>query len=146
MVEAVKAFKPDVIHVVSPGDVSELGVYIARTLQIPLAISWHTNLHEFGAMRLKKMFSWGWLTEFSEAQILNALIVFYRLGDVLYAPNDELVDMLIERTGRPVFLMKRGIDTGLFTPDRRTVNDGIPRLGYVGRLTPEERAFFENAG
>jgi phosphatidylinositol alpha 1,6-mannosyltransferase len=93
-------------------------------------------------MRLKRMFSWGWLTEFSEAQILNALIVFYRLGDVLYAPNDELVDMLIERTGKPVFLMKRGIDTGLFTPARRTVNDGILRLGYVGRLTPEKSVRF----
>jgi glycosyltransferase involved in cell wall biosynthesis len=139
---AVKEFKPDVIHVVSPGDVSEIGVYIARTLQIPLAISWHTNLHEFGAMRLKKMFSWGWLTDFSEAQILNALIVFYKLGDVLYAPNDELVDMLVERTGKPVFLMKRGIDTALFTPAKRTVNDGILRLGYVGRITPEKSVRF----
>ena len=142
VVEAVKEFQPDVIHVVSPGDVSELGVYIARTLQIPLAISWHTNLHEFGAMRLKKMFSWGWLSEFSETQILNALIVFYRLGDVLYAPNDELVEMLVERTGKPVFLMKRGIDTQLFNPARRTVNDGILRLGYVGRITPEKSVRF----
>jgi phosphatidylinositol alpha 1,6-mannosyltransferase len=142
VVAAVKEFRPDVIHVVSPGDVSELGVYIARTLQIPLAISWHTNLHEFGAMRLKKMFSWGWLSNFSEAQILNALIVFYRLGDVLYAPNDELVDMLIERTGKPVFLMKRGIDTQLFTPAKRTVSDGILRLGYVGRITPEKSVRF----
>jgi glycosyltransferase involved in cell wall biosynthesis len=146
--EMVEDFKPDIVHVVSPGDVSEIGVYIARKLDLPLAISWHTNLHEFGAMRLSKMLWWmgeqtrQGVVEASETQILNILIAFYRMGDVLYAPNDELVDMLRERTGRPVFLMKRGIDTELFTPARRAVNDGILRLGYVGRITPEKSVRF----
>jgi phosphatidylinositol alpha 1,6-mannosyltransferase len=49
---------------------------------------------------------------------------------------------LRERTGKPVFLMKRGIDTQLFTPAKRTVNDGILRLGYVGRTTPEKSVRF----
>lgn len=65
-----------------------------------------------------------------------------QLGDVLYAPNEELVEMLQRRTGRPVFPMKRGIDTELFTPSRRTVNDGVLRLGYVGRITPEKNVLF----
>lgn len=148
--ETVKAFAPDIIHVVSPGDVSEIGVYLAKKLKLPLAISWHTNLHEFGARRLETLLSWSWLGEqtrrtisgFSEAQILNALILFYRLGDVLFAPNDELVDMLTARTGKPVFLMKRGIDTELYSPSRRTVADGILRVGYVGRTTPEKNVRF----
>ena len=80
--------------------------------------------------------------DFSEAQILNAVLAFYRLGDVLYAPNTELVDMLRERTDKPVFLMKRGIDTQLFTPAKRTIDDGILRLGYVGRTTPEKSVRF----
>ncbi len=37
-------------------------------------------------------------------------------------------DLLIERTGKPVFLMKRGIDTQLFAPAKPTVRDGILRL------------------
>jgi len=78
----------------------------------------------------------------SESTILSAMIAFYRLGDVLYAPNDELVGMLRERTQKPVFLMKRGIDTQLFTPSRRTVADGMLRLGYVGRVTPEKNVRF----
>ncbi len=73
---------------------------------------------------------------------MGACLAFYRLGAVLYAPNLELVAMLRESTGKPVFLMKRGIDTGLFHPARRTVDDNILRLGYVGRITPEKSVRF----
>jgi glycosyltransferase involved in cell wall biosynthesis len=146
--EVIEAFNPDIIHVVSPGDVSEIGVYIAKRMKIPLAISWHTNLHEFGALRLARMLDWmgdaarSGIATLSESTILSATIAFYRLGDVLYAPNIELVEMLRERTRKPVFLMKRGIDTQLFSPARRTVGDGVLRLGYVGRVTPEKNVRF----
>lgn len=145
---AVRDFRPDIIHVVSPGDVSEIGVYIAKKLKLPLAISWHTNIHEFAATRLAKALSWigprllKGVTPLCESQVLNAVLTFYRLGDVLYAPNIELVEMLRARTGKPVFLMKRGIDTQFFTPARRSVNDGVLRLGYVGRITPEKSVRF----
>lgn len=144
-------FQPDIIHVVSPGDVSEVGVWLAKRRGIPLAISWHTNLHEFGAMRLKKALNWLPASVSDAAsgvanwQIMELVLAFYRLGNVLYAPNPELVEMLRRRTGKPVFLMTRGIDTTLFTPDRRTVNDGVLRLGYVGRITPEKSVRFFKA-
>jgi glycosyltransferase involved in cell wall biosynthesis len=144
----LRDFRPDIIHVVSPGDVSEIGVYLAKRMKLPLAISWHTNLHEFGAMRLDRSLSRipkslrQPIVQGSEKAILNIVLAFYRLGSILFAPNDELVAMLKERTGRPTFLMKRGIDTELFTPARRTVSDGILRLGYVGRITPEKSVRF----
>jgi glycosyltransferase involved in cell wall biosynthesis len=80
--------------------------------------------------------------DFSEGNILNMVLAFYKMGDVLYAPNDELVRMLAERTQKPVFLMKRGIDTELFHPARRTVHDDVLRLGFVGRVTPEKSVRF----
>jgi glycosyltransferase involved in cell wall biosynthesis len=145
---ALREFRPDIIHVVSPGDVSEIGVYLAKKMKLPLAISWHTNLHEFGAMRLAKLLKWAGqgvrtaASSVSEHWILEAMVAFYRMGDVLYAPNDALVEMLEKRTGKPVFLMKRGIDTGLFTPARRTVRDDLLRIGFVGRTTPEKNVRF----
>lgn len=145
---AVRDFQPDIIHVVSPGDVSEIGVYVAKKLKLPLAISWHTNIHEFAATRLAKTMSWAGTALLNkmipacEAQVLNAVLAFYRLGDVLYAPNTELVEMLRERTGKPVYLMTRGIDTEFFTAARRTADDRILRLGYVGRITPEKSVRF----
>ena len=136
----LRRFRPDIIHVVSPGDVSEIGVFLAKRLRIPLAISWHTNLHEFAAMRLTKVLSGSWrvVPRLTQTGILEAMIAFYRLGNVLFAPNEELVQMLQERARRPVFMMKRGIDTTLFQPARRTLSDGLLRVGYVGRITPEK--------
>jgi phosphatidylinositol alpha 1,6-mannosyltransferase len=141
---AIREFRADLIHITSPGDVGELGALMARQMKIPLVISWHTNLHEFGARRLHRML--GWLPDAvrdpvcagSEYYILEICLKFYGMGRVLFAPNPELVKMLAERTGKPAFLMKRGIDTAQYTPARRTVHDGIFRLGYVGRITPEK--------
>ncbi len=141
-------FRPDIIHVVSPGDVSEIGTFYAKKRKLPLAISWHTNLHEFGSMRLGKSLAWTpdrlrrGVEKSSEAAILRIVMAFYKLGQVLYAPNDELVDLVGKHTGKPTFLMKHGIDTQLFHPAKRTVNDGVLRLGYVGRITPEKSVRF----
>jgi glycosyltransferase involved in cell wall biosynthesis len=146
--KAVEEFRPDIVRVVSPGDVSTVGVYVAKKLKVPLAISWHTNLHEFGAMRLMNSLRWmpdgirNAVGRFTEAQSLRICLAFYRKGDVLYEPNAELVAMLRDGTGKPVFPMKRGIDTHLFDPAKRTLNDGILRIGYVGRITPEKSVRF----
>jgi glycosyltransferase involved in cell wall biosynthesis len=142
--DEITHFKADLIHITSPGDVGEMGAVLAYRLKIPLVISWHTNFHEFGARRLERMLGWlpravsDGVGRLSERHIFGAMIRFYSLGRVLFAPNDELVAMLEEKTGKPTFLMKRGIDTALFNPARRTVTDGVFRLGYVGRITPEK--------
>ncbi len=144
----LREFQPDIIHIVSPGDVSTIGAYLAWRGKVPLAISWHTNLHEFAAMRLERALWWlpkaarQSAAEWTGAQTLRACRAFSRMGAVLYAPNPELVEMLRKSTGKAVFLMKRGIDTELFHPARRTLNDGVLRLGYVGRITPEKSVRF----
>ncbi len=141
---ALKKFKPDVIHIVSPGDVSEIGLALALALRIPLVISWHTNLHEFGEMRLRRMLEWlpgplkNGVCRVSEKIMLAILIGFYMFGKVLYAPNQELVDLLVRRTGRRTLLMTRGIDTEVFSPAKRRATDGVFRMGFVGRITPEK--------
>jgi glycosyltransferase involved in cell wall biosynthesis len=145
---AILAFKADLIHITSPGDVGEMGAVLAYQLKIPLVISWHTNFHEFGARRLERMLHWlpaslrSPICEASEHHILNAMIRFYKIGRILFAPNDELIAMLEQRTGLPTFLMKRGIDANLYSPAKRTKHDGIFRLGYVGRITPEKSVRF----
>ncbi len=146
--QILEEFKPDIVHIVSPGDVSLIGLQLAKQMKLPLAISWHTNLHDFGAMRLDRAISWApdpareSVSSATSTAILAIVLAFYKLGDVLYAPNDELVQMIHERTGKPVFLMKRGIDTQLYSPAKRTADDGILRLGYVGRITPEKSVRF----
>jgi phosphatidylinositol alpha 1,6-mannosyltransferase len=141
---ALAAFRPDVVHIFSPGEFGQLGAYLAHSLQIPLVASWHTNLHQFAARRLRKLLACvpadcseqcsGW----AEKAALRLILRFYRIARVTLAPTPEQVRWLRRMTGQPSFLMPRGVDCQQFHPNRRTVRDGIFRLGYVGRVTPEK--------
>ncbi|MGD0444998.1 MAG: glycosyltransferase [Edaphobacter sp.] len=142
----LERFRPDVIHITGPSELGLFGAYFAREMGVPLAASWHTNIHEYAARRM------GWLTgRLSgsrgaaieggvEAGTLWATSQFYKLAKVLFAPNDELCRMLKRTTGRPCFLMQRGVDTEWLSPAHRTreVTDGTVVLGYVGRLSVEK--------
>jgi phosphatidylinositol alpha 1,6-mannosyltransferase len=138
------AFQPEIIHVTGPSELGIFGAYFAWTHGVPLAASWHTNLHEYASRRL-----W-WLTRALpggarvergvEAGALAVAIQFYRLAKVLFAPNVELCTMLQEGTGKTCHLMQRGVDTELFAPGRRrrSEDDGGFVVGYVGRLSIEK--------
>jgi phosphatidylinositol alpha 1,6-mannosyltransferase len=146
--ETLAEFRPDVIHVTSPGEFGQLGAYLAHTLRIPLVASWHTNLHQFAARRLQKLLCFvpgRWperVTDWAERMALVPLLRFYRIARVTLAPTPGLVRWLEQSTGRRTFLMPRGVDGELFHPARRTVTDNILRFGYVGRVTPEKRVRF----
>ena len=51
----LKDFRPDVIHITGPSDIGILGAWLAHRQRVPLLASWHTNLHEFAALRLNKL-------------------------------------------------------------------------------------------
>jgi glycosyltransferase involved in cell wall biosynthesis len=135
--KVLRDFAPDLVHITGPGDAGILGALLAHQLHAPLAASWHTNLHEFAARRLPPALG-SQAASFAERKALDMCIRFYRLAKVLFAPNQELVNLLATRTGRPVFLMSRGIDVDLFSPSRRNRSDGRFIIGYVGRLSPEK--------
>lgn len=143
----IAEFKPDVIHITGLNDVSILGVYIAYKAfdyDIPVVASWHTNLHEFAATRLHQTFRFvpkkirQPLIELAERKIFDGAMLYYKMGKVLLVPNQELIEALEKNTKRSARLMIRGVDTELFAPEKRTVNDNIFRLGFVGRLQPEK--------
>ena len=132
------AFRPDVMHITGLNDVSILGSYLAWKLRIPLVGSWHTNLHEFAAQRLRKLLHkapehfTSRVAAFAERKIFDGSMLYYKIPSVILAPNQELIDQLKARTDRPSFLMGRGVDTEVFSPQRRTVSDNVIRLGSVG--------------
>jgi glycosyltransferase involved in cell wall biosynthesis len=143
----IAEFKPDVIHITGLNDVSILGVYIAYKAfdyEIPVVASWHTNLHEFAATRLRQTFRFvpkklsEPLISLAERKIFDGAMLYYKMGKVILAPNQDLIDALKKGTKRSAHLMTRGVDTELFAPEKRTVKDQIFRLGFVGRLQPEK--------
>ncbi|MDE3104220.1 MAG: glycosyltransferase [Acidobacteriota bacterium] len=143
---ALEHFQPQVIHITGPSELGFAGAYFAWEMGVPLAASWHTNVHEYAARRLE---SWsrrlpGGLARGLEGGVQLAAWhsagAFYRLARVLYAPNAELCAQLQAATGRTCHLMQRGVDTTLFSPARRrrAADDTTLRLGYVGRLSVEK--------
>ena len=148
VVREIREFRADLIHLTGPGDMGLLGLYAALRLRLPLVISWHTSLHEYAARRLERLTSFfgkrvsGGLGRFAEMLSLGILKWFYRRAKVVLAPNDELVAFLRVMTRRPVFLMRRGVESEIFSPARRTRSSGPFRIGYVGRLTTEKNVRF----
>ena len=138
------AFKPDVLHITGVNDVSIVGAYLGWKLQIPIVGSWHTNIHEFAAHRITKMLRFlpraavGRIAGFAERKILDGAVLYYKMPKVVLSPNQELVDLLGQGTGRISRMMTRGVDAEKFSPQKRTVDDGIFRLGFVGRLRAEK--------
>lgn len=137
-------FRPDVLHITGLNDVSIAGSYAAWRLGIPMIGSWHTNLHEFAGRRLARSLGFlpagarDGLQSLVERKIFDGAMLYYRMPKTIMAPNPEFVDMLGRRTRREVRLMGRGVDTILFSPDKRSKSDGRIRLGFVGRLRAEK--------
>jgi glycosyltransferase involved in cell wall biosynthesis len=141
---AVERFRPDLVHITGPNHCSILGAIIAHRLRVPLTASWHTNVHEYAGRRLERILA-SFPQKLREAagaavekRSLNQLIRIYRRATIVFAPNPELLMMLESRTGRPAYLMHRGIDTELFSPRWRDRTGPEFVIGYVGRLSTEK--------
>jgi phosphatidylinositol alpha 1,6-mannosyltransferase len=142
--QAVREFDPDVVHITGPSEVGILGALVAHRLRIPLAASWHTNLHQYAQQRFHSLLRWlpenmackagGWIRQNS----LLATLRFYHIAQILYAPNPELIELLERGTRKPCFLMERGVDTEIFDPARRDRRGGTFIIGFVGRLSVEK--------
>jgi phosphatidylinositol alpha 1,6-mannosyltransferase len=146
MDEVLARFRPDLVHITGPSEVGMLGAGLAGAFGLPLAASWHTNVHEYAARRA------GWFLRLLPPQhsataghaiedlTMAATAHFYSVAEVLFAPNDELCGQLTALTGRPCLRMPRGVDAELFHPAkrRRRQNDGEIVLGFAGRLSVEK--------
>src|SRR5262245_11679081 len=152
LVKRLRDFAPDVIHVISPGELGILGALAAWRLRVPLVGSWHTNVHEYAARRFP--LAWPGLRRSIQEFVLSQILRIYRRAAAVLAPSPELVEMLHRRTGNPAFLMTRGVDAVAFSPSHRRRTDDAFVIGYVGRLMPEKgvrffarlERFLENAG
>lgn len=144
--ETLERFNPTLIHITGPSEIGLLGMALAHRYGVPLAASWHTNVHEYAGRRFSHLvralparhaLSAGRTIEHCALSIAT---MFYSWAQILFAPNPELCRILETATDRPCRLMSRGVDSILFDPRKRTRcdDDGEIVLGYVGRLSVEK--------
>ena len=146
ILRTLKEFRPDIVHITGPSENGILGAILANHLHVPLAASWHTNVHEYAATRatwLLRHLGDGSRDEAARIIERSALYLsgrFYWLAKILFAPNPGLCRLLEKETGRPCFLMQRGVDTAVFSPAYRLRQSGDDSfvLGFVGRLSVEK--------
>ena len=146
MSEVLERFKPDVIHITGPSELGLLGATLAHQMKVPLAASWHTNVHEYLVRRsdwllsrLPERQSAATAKKIQDLALATAGIL-YRRALVTYAPNPELCAQIEQVVHRPCYLMPRGVDAELFNPSKRK-RDAADReivLGFVGRLSVEK--------
>jgi len=133
----VEAFRPDLIHVVSPTPLAYRAQGLAVDLGVPVVASFHTHFvsyfRYYGVGRLE---GFGW----------SLLRAFYRRCDRIYAPSPSIVRELESRGLRGVELWSRGIDLAGFSPAHRDPATialagggvGTPILLLVSRLVKEK--------
>ena len=135
----VKAFKPDIIHTISPALVGGAGLMMAKWLDVPTVASFHLDLS-----RLIHHFHIGFIEPFTDW--FTRMV--YNQADYALAPSRMIQREMLELGVREVGLWRRGVDAERFNPRHRSdamrlrMSDGHAEdtlLLYVGRLSTEKR-------
>jgi hypothetical protein len=137
----MEAFRPDVIHISSPGFLLFAALFYARLMKVPLLMSYHTHLPHYAKQYL------GYIPGIEEFAWM-LLRFAHKRADLTLATSPQLKKEL-EDNGIPrVDVWRKGIDTVRFDPKfasreaREMMSDGNPDdflMVYVGRLGAEKR-------
>jgi glycosyltransferase involved in cell wall biosynthesis len=129
--------RPDVVYVATEGPLGWSAVHTAQRLKIPVFSGFHTNFHSYA-----KHYRLGWL----QPLIFHYLCRFHNRTRGILVPSVDLRDRLQAVGLHNVRILGRGVDSQLFTPERRCaalrhrwgVSDSDLAVLYVGRIAPEK--------
>jgi glycosyltransferase involved in cell wall biosynthesis/predicted metal-dependent phosphoesterase TrpH len=133
-VEALAEGRYDLLHLCSPGPAGVAAALIARTLELPLVGSYHTELGAYAGLRSGDLRL--------RAGMDAGLAAFYGLCSVVLSPSDP-ADESLRALGIPssrIARWDRGVDTARFDPSLREppARPGELTVLYAGRLTKEK--------
>lgn len=160
----IKRFKPDIIHVHTPGLVGVAGLICAKRNSIPAIATYHTLASETltylspyrlmridavvdaikkkGMSRMLKTFRTGRVKQVSETFpkkiVWKAMIMFHNHFNLVTAPSESIAHEL-KRHGLKtrVTVLSNGLDLKRFKP-KKNYKSSSPRILYVGRLGYEK--------
>lgn len=139
--KVLERFKPDLIHVTSPGFITFATIFYARVMRIPLLASYHTHIPVYSRNYLSHvplMEEFAWL-----------LIRFvHTRTDLTLVTSPQMKEELMANGVPRVEVWRKGIDTVRFHPRfksqtmRERMTDNNPDdflMVYVGRVGGEKR-------
>ncbi|MCB1307922.1 MAG: glycosyltransferase family 1 protein [Leptospiraceae bacterium] len=135
----LRRFQPDLVHLVNPVSLGLAGLQAARSLQIPLAASFHTDIAGFARR-------WG-LGIFQDV-IWSYLRWVHNQMELNFCPSNPTAELLQNNGIQNLRLWSRGVDAHMFHPLHRHAETRkflcagdieTTLLLYVGRLSPEKR-------
>ncbi|CAF1180085.1 unnamed protein product [Adineta steineri] len=152
---AIRRFSPDVVHIVEQTPAAMLCGAIAKSLNLPIVWSSHTNIDFYLSTYIRSF----------AVQFTRSLYQYIRLKHLVFSSINLTVSKdfadFMEHTGipKPVVVWKTGVDSELFNPIQRsrsmryrmfgTYNnyseeqmDSITLFLCVGRISPEKNFEF----
>lgn len=106
-----RACRPEVVHIATEGPLGLAALRAARQLGLPVTSSYHTNFHHYGShygVSPLRSLALAWMRRFHNAT-RTTLVPTRQMADELAADG-------FQRLG----VLSRGVDTALFTPERRS--------------------------
>ncbi len=135
----IRAFRPDIVHLVNPALLGISGLHRAREAGVPVVASYHTDLPGY----LEKYN----LTAFRDF-VWNYFRWLHNQADLNLCPTRFIRRQLADHGFERLAIWGRGVDSHTFNPCRRDAawrdrltggRPGAPLLIYVGRLAVEKR-------
>jgi phosphatidylinositol alpha 1,6-mannosyltransferase len=139
LADELKAFKPDVVHLVNLASLGLVGMHHAHDLDIPVVASYHTDMPGYA-----RFYGMGLL----EDPIWAYFRWLHNQADLNLCPSHYTKRELEEHDFERVAVWGRGVDTERYHPRHRTqawrerLTQGEPErplLVYTGRLATEKR-------
>lgn len=128
---------PDVVHIVTEGPLGWSATVAARRLGLPVSSGFHTNFDRYSAH---------YRAGFLRPLVASYLRSFHRRAAATIVPTPTLAAELAGAGIPGIRIVRRGVDTGLFSPLRRSsslrrqwgVGDADLAVAYVGRIAAEK--------
>ncbi|MFB6132430.1 MAG: glycosyltransferase [Halanaeroarchaeum sp.] len=125
----------EIVHAHTPFSLGIAAVRLARSVDAPLAVSYHTPTAEYA-----EYVAPGWATKGVSAASRRYESWFLDRADVVLTPSGSAADAVRERTDAPVETHSNGVDVDFFRPTdpdafrrRHDIPDDRPVVGYTGR-------------
>lgn len=135
VVDSLRRFAPDVVHLASPFALGWRGAVAAGRLDLPAVAAYQTDVAAYAARYGMRV-----TTALAEAQIARV----HRRATLTLSPSRDSDAQLARLGVDRVRRWSRGVDAERFHPSRRPQQrliapDGETVVGYVGRLAPEKQ-------